>query len=359
MKKKIVIDASNIKSTGGIVHLNGILKNYKNRECNNILILINQVAFRELELNKFSIKPKFYFSKAFEKNFVVSFIWQIIFLDYFLKKNKCTHFVSLNGYAYTNFKKTVLFSQNALPFLIKKRGLILDNKIKLFFQKIFHIYCIKKFKNIIYVSKFQKKIVSRKLNQKSLRSEVIYHGVSQKIKYRNHVKKKIINFLYVSQMNSYKNQNKLFEIFALFKKKSIKINLNCYGDNLKNKKFKSNNIKIFKNFKNDDIDNIYSKYDAFIFPSLTESFGLPLIEAARSGLPICSSDIEIFRELLNKSDLVLFDPKKKKDIFNKILYLTQLNKKKLTSMTKSNFKNSLKYNWQESSKRFFDFVLST
>ena len=61
MKKKIVIDASNIKSTGGIVHLNGILKNYKNE--NNILILINQKVFKQLELDKFSIKPKFYFNK--------------------------------------------------------------------------------------------------------------------------------------------------------------------------------------------------------------------------------------------------------------------------------------------------------
>ena len=115
MKKKIVIDASNIKSTGGIVHLNGILKNYKNRECNNILILINQKAFRQLESNKFSIKPKFYFNTAFEKNFLVSFIWQIFFLDSFLKKNKCTHFVSLNGYAFTNFKK--LFYSHKMHYL--------------------------------------------------------------------------------------------------------------------------------------------------------------------------------------------------------------------------------------------------
>ena len=243
--------------------------------------------------------------------------------------------------------------------MLKKRGFILDNKIKLFFQKKLHIYCIKKFKNVIYVKKFQKKIVSSELNSKSPRSEVIYHGVNQKIKYRNHIKKKIINFLYVSQMNSYKNQNKLFEIFRIFEKKSIKIFLNCYGDNLTNTQIKSSNIKIFKSFKNDNIDKIYSKYDAFIFPSLTESFGLPLVEAARSGLPICSSDIEVFKELLNKKDLILFDPRNKKDIFNKIFYLTQLNKKKLKLMTKSNYKNSIKYNWKQSSKRFFNFVLKT
>ena len=66
------------------------------------------------------------------------------------------HSFRLNGYAFTNFKNCFI-SQNALPFLIKIE-FILDNKIKLFFQKKFHIYCIKKFKNVIYVSKFQKKL---------------------------------------------------------------------------------------------------------------------------------------------------------------------------------------------------------
>ena len=29
MKKRLLIDASNVKSTGGIIHLNSILKTYK------------------------------------------------------------------------------------------------------------------------------------------------------------------------------------------------------------------------------------------------------------------------------------------------------------------------------------------
>lgn len=357
MKKKIVIDASNIKSTGGIVHLNSILKNYRNRKFINILILINKKAYKELEIDNFTIKPTFYFNEAFEKNFIRSFFWQIIFLNQFLKKNKCTHFVSLNGYVFTNFKKTILFSQNALPFLTNIDHTF-KNKIKLYFQKMIHIHCIQKFKNVIYVSKFQKKIVSSKLQKKPLISEVIYHGVNEKLKYRKHPKNEIKNFLYVSQMNSYKNQDTLFEVFKLLKKKSIKINLNCYGDNLINKQNKSSNIKIYKSFKNTNIDKIYSKYDAFVFPSSIESFGLPLIEAARAGLPICSSNIEIFKELLNKKNLILFNPKNKKDIFNKILHLSRLKRKKLRLMTKSNFKKSLKYNWQETSKKFFDFILS-
>ena len=101
--------------------------------------------------------------------------------------------------------------------------------------------------------------------------------------------------------------NKLFEVFTqLFEKKSIKFTLNCYGQNLTNGTNKSRNIKIFKSFKNDNIDKIYSKYDAFIFTSLTESFGCHLVEAARSGLPICSS-IFIIKSIIK--DLILLKEK--------------------------------------------------
>ena len=62
------------------------------------------------------------------------------------------------------------------------------------------------------------------------------------------------------------------------------------------------------------------KYDAFIFPSLTESFGLPLVEAARSNKFFVVR--YRFKRIWNKKDLILFDPRNKKDIFTKIFYLT-------------------------------------
>ena len=355
MKKRLLIDASNIKSSGGIVHLNDILKSYKKNNLVDVLVLINKKAFKSLEIKKFSIKIRFIFNRAFESNFIVSYFWQIIFFDKFLRKNRITHLITLSGYIFSNFKKTVIFSQNALPFLRNENREFTKN-LKLYIQRKFHIYCIKKFRNIIFVSNFQKKIVFKELKKNKFRSKVIYHGVDKKIRnYKN--KKKIVNFLYVSQKNDYKNQELLFDIFKLFEKESIKLNLDCYGENLSKLKFKSNNIRIHKSFKRKNINNIYSKYDAFIFPSLTESFGLPLLEAARSGLPICASNIEIFKELLNKKNLILFNPKNKIDIYKKILFLVNLNKKKLKNIIKLNFRDSLKYSWNKSSKDFFNFVL--
>lgn len=356
MKKRLLIDASNVKSKGGMIHLNEILKSYKENKSIIIIILINKKAFKNLEIKKFPIKIKFIFKKAFEGNFVISYLWQILFLDEFIKINRITHIITLSGFIFSNFKKTVIFSQNALPYLKhKNRKSIKD--IKLYIQRRFHNYCVKKFRNIIFVSKFQKKIVLKGLKKSQFKSKIIYHGIDKNIKYYKN-KKKIVNFLYVSQKNDYKNQQLLFDVFRLFEKESIKLNLDCYGDNLPRLKFKSNNIKIHKSFESKNINNIYRKYDAFIFPSLIESFGLPLLEAAKSGLPICASNIEIFKELLNKKNLILFNPKNKNDIYKKILHLINLDKKKINIITNLNFKTTSKYSWNKSSRDFFSFVLS-
>ena len=45
------------------------------------------------------------------------------------------------------------------------------------------------------------------------------------------------------------------------------------------------------------LEEIYASADCLIAASLTEGFGLPLIEAAQHGLPILARDIPVFREI--------------------------------------------------------------
>ena len=44
-------------------------------------------------------------------------------------------------------------------------------------------------------------------------------------------------------------------------------------------------------------------YDAFVFPSMAETFGFPMVEAMRSGIPLIVSDIPIHREICGDSAL--------------------------------------------------------
>ena len=55
----------------------------------------------------------------------------------------------------------------------------------------------------------------------------------------------------------------------------------------------------------------------YVFPSIDEGFGIPLIEAMRSQLPIICSDIEIFKEIGNDS-VIYFKKKDKNDLYDKL-----------------------------------------
>ena len=46
-----------------------------------------------------------------------------------------------------------------------------------------------------------------------------------------------------------------------------------------------------------DVAYAYRHATSLIFASLSEGFGLPLVEAAKFGLPIIASDITVFREI--------------------------------------------------------------
>lgn len=48
----------------------------------------------------------------------------------------------------------------------------------------------------------------------------------------------------------------------------------------------------------EDVRALYASHDALLFPSHTESFGFPLLEAMASGLPVVASDIPATREVL-------------------------------------------------------------
>lgn len=57
----------------------------------------------------------------------------------------------------------------------------------------------------------------------------------------------------------------------------------------------------------DKIEGLYAQCDVFVFPSMAESFGHPLVEAMASEIPIVASDIPVHREVCGEA-AVYFDP---------------------------------------------------
>ncbi|MCG6942382.1 MAG: glycosyltransferase family 4 protein [Thiohalocapsa sp.] len=58
---------------------------------------------------------------------------------------------------------------------------------------------------------------------------------------------------------------------------------------------------------NDLLPALYAEADAFVFPSLFEGFGIPVLEAMASGTPVCAADTASIPEVVGDAGL-LFDP---------------------------------------------------
>ncbi len=130
-------------------------------------------------------------------------------------------------------------------------------------------------------------------------------------------------FLYVGNFYPHKNVEKLIEAFSKLKT-ATKLILVGPQDffakrlgQLVDKLSLKNRIVFYHNSEVSDLIFFYKNAEALIHPSLSEGFGLPLVEAAYFNLPIIASDIPVFHELLDGNYQKL-DPKNVKDITNKI-----------------------------------------
>lgn len=129
------------------------------------------------------------------------------------------------------------------------------------------------------------------------------------------------SFIYVASYLNHKNHHKLIDSFihaAQNTKTEIKLHLTINENELKLKTIPKNfKIYFHGNISKSVVNGLYKKTEFLIYPSLNESFGLPLIEAVNHGCKVISSDLPYVHEIIKPS--LTFDPYSVKSISNAIL----------------------------------------
>lgn len=98
-----------------------------------------------------------------------------------------------------------------------------------------------------------------------------------------------------------------------------------------------------------ELDNLYKNAALFVFPSLSEGFGLPPLEAMARGVPVVSSNATSLPEILGDAALY-FNPLDINDMAEKIkkALLDENLRKKLVE---KGFEQVKKYSWQKMAEK--------
>lgn len=126
----------------------------------------------------------------------------------------------------------------------------------------------------------------------------------------------------------HKNHLKLLEALVILRSKhGIKVNLVLTGNvqqaqhdvrSFINKNNLVNQVMFLGYIDQDDMPYIYLNSQMLVFPSLFEGFGIPLVEAMKTGVPIVCSNCGSIPEVVSDAALI-FDPLDATDIAQKII----------------------------------------
>lgn len=180
-------------------------------------------------------------------------------------------------------------------------------------RKILYMYLLKFLQpndKIIAISHFTeetvKSIAGKNLNvqvvEQCSRFSVDVKSVYERIKAIK-IGKKRINILYLAADRPYKKISTFINVAKIINNSYSDANIHfILVSKLRNSSKRSVKRKMITNLEIidevDNLSNIYSRTDIFLFPSLIEGFGLPLIEAMSFGIPIIYSNKPPMRDIV-------------------------------------------------------------
>lgn len=116
--------------------------------------------------------------------------------------------------------------------------------------------------------------------------------------------------LSVGKIEPRKNIKRLIEAFITLNKKSVDLVIvghQGWDTQTSKKKSQTGNIKFLNFVSNTELSSLYASCLLFVYPSLYEGFGYPIVEAMSLGAPVATSNTSSMKEIAENRS-VLFDP---------------------------------------------------
>jgi len=221
-------------------------------------------------------------------------------------------------------------------------------------------------KKIIVPTEVVKKEVVGRYPATSEKIEVIYEGVDSRFEpglSEGVLKKyKVENkyFVYAGNAYPHKNLKRLVEAMVFLNKgRKQKIELlvvsarNVFGERLEKVLLSlgaSDYVKLLGYVPDEDLVSLYSGSIGFVYPSLSEGFGLPGLEAMASGTLTLASDISVFREVYGEA-AIYFNPYDFSAIQKAMELVLDLSEERRKQLVKKGKRQAKKYDWEKAARK--------
>lgn len=208
--------------------------------------------------------------------------------------------------------------------------------------------------HIIAISERTKKDITEIYNIDASKIDVVYHGVTL---YPPQKPKKTFGkyILFTGLRGGYKNFENLCHAFVTILKYEPDIKLVCTGhafSTLEKELFRKLNIhnSVTQIFASEsELAYLYMNASCFVFPSLYEGFGIPILEAFGYNCPLCLSDSSCFPEIAADAG-AYFNPKDPESIAKTIILVLNDHKMREALIAKGQ-KRLQDFSWQRMAHR--------
>ena len=333
----------------------------------------------------------FIFAKGVENDFIFSdnvkainvgppffrplawFIKFQIFLPYVLKKHKIDLFISTDGFSSTRLMIKNLNVIHDLNF--EENPQWLSKSFAKYYQKYFPKWA-KNATRIATVSEYSKQDIHKRYNIPLNKIDVVYNGSNDLYKPISIEKQEITRakytsgktyFVFVGNIHPRKNIDKLLLGFDTFKAKDkndtklVIVGNRSYWNNSIKQAYNSMKYKddvIFTgHLQIDELCNIVASSLALSYVSLFEGFGIPLVEAMHSEIPIITSNTTCLPEIAKDAALYV-NPNSVTEIADAMMQIS-LNPKLRQKLIENGRIRRKDFSWQQTSDKLWNSIEKT
>lgn len=370
------IDATNLRRGGGVTHLVELLRAAQTFAygIDRVVVWGGQATLNALDDQPWLDKCNL---PALDKGLLYRTLWQRYRLSQAAREAGCDVLFVPGGSFAGDFQPVVTMSQNLLPFEMRelRRYGWTFFSLKLLLLRWTQSRSFKHSDGVIFLTQYARDVVLNVTGKLRGETCIVPHGRNWRFDKPPKTQRSVGSYddkhpyriLYVSIVDQYKHQWHVVEAVAVLRKQGFPIALDLVGPaylpalkRLNETVGRLNPDRSWVRYHGpipyEKLDVMYAEVDMAIWASTCETFGLILLEAMASGLPLACSNKSPMPEVVGLA-AVYFDPEQPIEIANALRRLIKSPHLR-TELSQLGNQRAGEYSWQRCADETFQFLVS-